>query len=309
MIENILKKSSVFLLLIYIFFFGCNDPKGTANIIDFQDSIDFNKEVEKESELPIYIAIASMTSPKETFVHYSQLIKYLSTKLGRTILIKQKKTYEEVNELIKKGQVDFAFVCSGAFVELAENKSANLLVAPVINDKTYYQAYIIATKDSEINSFGALKGRSFAFTDPLSNTGYLYPQNLLKRLKTHSRKYFSKTLFTYGHDISIQMINRGVLDGASVHGLIYDFIAEMHPENVKNIKIIKKSDWFAMPPVVTSRQLDRKQYEIYKDLFVNIHKDSIGLAILNNLKIEKFESIESSIFESVQKMKDYVDNK
>jgi phosphonate transport system substrate-binding protein len=265
-------------------------------------------DLEVDKSGPIYIAIASMTSPRETFIYYNQLIDYLSKKLGRTILIKQKKTYGEVNELLKKGEVDFAFVCSGAYSELSENKEVDLLVAPVINGKTYYQAYIISRNTPEFNSFEDLKDKRFAFTDPLSHTGYMYPRYLLKKRATHERIFFSKTLYTYGHDISIQMVNRGALAGASVHGLIYDYIEDTAPERVENVRVLKKSEWFAMPPVVIPKQLNKELATLYRELFLNIHNDSLGGTILEKLKIEKFVIVEDSIYENVRKLKDDVEN-
>jgi len=306
-----MKKILIFLFLILLSFLisSCrNKDNDQTVVVDFNDEIAPTLKYENENNRPIYIAIASMTSPRETFTHYSELIEYLSEKLGKTILIKQKKTYDEVNELLKNGEVDFAFICSGAYVGLSQKKDVNLLVAPVINDKTYYQAYIISKKNPTINSFADLKDKSFAFTDPLSNTGYSYPKKLLKELKTNKGLFFSKTIYTYGHDISIHMVNRGVIDGASVHGLIYDFITESHPESVENIKIIKKSEWFAMPPVVTPKQLNSKSFKRYQNLFSNIHNDSIGKSILKKLKIEKFVTMKDSIYNNVRKLKNYVEN-
>ncbi len=301
-----MKKNLVFLCLMILLLSCKNDNKKIE--VDFKDAVVPVSGPNKNKDTPIYIAIASMTSPRETFTYYSQLIKYLSDKLGKTILIKQKKTYEEVNELLENGEVDFAFICSGAYVGLSKRKDVNLLVAPVINNRKYYQAYIIARKNSLVQSFKDLKDKSFAFTDPLSHTGFLYPRKLLKELGTNKGMFFSKTIYTYGHDISIHMVNRGVIDGASVHGLIYDYIAETHPESVKDIKIIKKSEWFGMPPVVTPKSLDDKDFKKYKKLFLNIHKDSVGISILNKLKIEKFVEMDDAIYDNVRKIKKYVEN-
>jgi phosphonate transport system substrate-binding protein len=200
------------------------------------------------------------------------------------------------------------FRCLYRFIT-QKKKEVNLLVAPVIGGKTYYQAYIISKKDSTIHLFKDLKNKSFAFTDPLSNTGYIYPKKLLKELGSNKDLFFSKVSYTYGHDVSIHMVNRGVIDGASIHGLIYNFIAENHPESVSNTQIIKKSEWFGMPPVVASNHLDKKRIDLYKDLFSNIHRDSIGRNILKQLKIEKFVLIQDSIYDNVRKIKKYVETK
>ena len=205
-----------------------------------------------------------MTSPKVTFNYYHELIQYISGKVGHPIYFKQKKTYEEVNELLENGEVDFAFICSGAYIEEADNKYIKLLVAPEINHQTYYQAYIITNKELAIDSFEELEGHSFAYTDPMSNTGCLYPTKQLKILSSDKDLFFSKTIYTYGHDISIQMVNRGIIDAASVHSLIFNYISDIYPDRVKNIKIIKKSELFGMPPIVTPAGLSEKYFNKFR---------------------------------------------
>lgn len=306
--KNIMdKKILCFVLFIFVIISqSCQDKSNEKKIINFNDTKE--TKYENENEAPIYIAISSMTSPRETFKYYNQLVEYLSDKLGKPILIKQKRTYSEVNELLRKGKVDFAFICSGAYIDLSLEKDINLLVAPVINDKTYYQAYIISKKSPNINAFKDLMNKSFAFTDPLSNTGHIYPEKLLKELGTDQKSFFTKTLYTYGHDVSINLVNRNVIDGASVHGLIFDYISENNPKNVSNIKILKKSEWFGMPPIVTPKQLDNESYGKYKQLFLNIHKDSIGRSIIKKLKIDKYVTMEDSTYDNVRKLKNYVEN-
>lgn len=293
----------VFSTFIFFCLLSCtNFDKRKVNV-DFSDTISLKPNTSSDSLSPVYIAIASMTSPRETFNYYHDLIDFISKKVGHPIYFKQKKTYEEVNELLETGEVDFAFICSGAYIEEAKNKHVRLMVAPVINGQTYYQAYIIAQKNSAINSFNELEGHSFAYTDPLSNTGYLYPRKHLYNLGTNENIFFTKTIFTNGHDISIQMVNRGIIDASSVHGLIFEYIASVYPERVENIKIIEKSKLFGMPPVVTPIGLSNKHFKDYQDIFLNIHEDSVGMEILNKLKIEKFVLINDTIYDNVRRLK------
>ena len=69
---------------------ACSNKQNSNPEIDFsetKDIVDGNLEDESEA---IYIAIASMTSPKETLTYYQDLIKYMSEQIGRPIYIKQK---------------------------------------------------------------------------------------------------------------------------------------------------------------------------------------------------------------------------
>lgn len=284
------------------FLFSCNNFEKQKTSIDFSDTVSTELQNDTTRISPVYIAIASMTSPRETFNYYHNLIDFISEKIDRPIYFKQKKTYKEVNDLLENGEVDFAFICSGAYVEEMKKGKIKLLVAPKINNQTYYQAYIITGINSGLNSFMELEASSFAYTDPLSNTGYLYPRKLLQNLNATEEEFFSKTIYTYGHDISIQMVNRGIIDAASVHGLIFDYISTIYPERVENVKVIDKSELFGMPPVVTRSGLENKYFNKYQEVFLNIHNDSIGAAILSNLKIEKFVIVHDSIYDNIRQL-------
>ena len=298
-----------FIPIILIFLcISCSNSNRDHTVVDFTDTLAQENSIDQQGSKVVYIAIASMTSPKETFTYYSDLINYISQKAGYPIYIKQKKTYEEVNTLLENSEVDFAFICSGAFVDKYKKGKTRLLVAPEIDHKTNYNAYIIAQKDSDIESFRDFKNKSFAFTDPLSNTGRLFPLKKVTQQHISEKDFFAKTIFTYGHDISIQMVNRGIIDGASVHGLIYNYISTHHPEKVENVKIIEKSEIFGIPPIVTPAVLDQKSFDKYQQIFLNLHKDSVGKKILNNLMIDKFVMVDDSIYNNVFELKEFIDN-
>ena len=161
---------------------------------------------------------------------------------------------------------------------------------------------LVQQKDSKINGFKDFKNKSFAFTDPLSTTGRLYPLNKLKRLHETEEDFFLKTIYTYGHDISIQMVNRGIIDGASVHGLIYEYIALNHPERVENIKIVVSSGGFGIPPVVVPATLDEECFNKIRSVFLEMNSDSIGIGVLNNLNIDRFEVVGDTLYKSVFKL-------
>ncbi|MCF6242588.1 MAG: PhnD/SsuA/transferrin family substrate-binding protein [Bacteroidales bacterium] len=297
------------LFIIAILVLSCNKPDKKETIVDFADTVSSIGNSNLERNKVVYIAIASMTSPKETYIYYDDLIKYISKKVGHPIYIKQKKTYEEVNLLLENSEVDFAFICSGAFVDEYKKDKIKLLVAPEIDHKISYHAYIITQKGSKIEKFIDFENKSFAFTDPLSNTGRMYPLKKLAELNRDENDFFHKTVFTYGHDISIQMVNRGIIDGASVHGLIFHYLSLFYPEKVKNIKVIERSEAFGIPPVVTPKSLKKECFDKYQKIFLNIHKDSTGKKILEKLHINKFITVQDTLYKSVFQLKEYINKK
>lgn len=303
-----MKKNILILnILTVILLFACEN-KDKKITVDFSDTLKTHKNSQSSSEKPIYIAIASMTSPEETLSNNNALLTYISERMNKPIVLKQRKTYKEINELLGKGEVDFAFICSGPYIVGEKKSDLKLLAVPQYYGKIYYQAYIISNKHSDINSFTDLKGKKFAFTDPLSTTGYLYPRKLLHDLYANERLFFDQYIYTYAHDISIQMVNRGIIDGASVHSLIYNHFLKFHPEKIENVKIIKKSLWYGTPPVVVPAKIKRLKFIQLQNIFLNMHNDSIGKKILKDLEIEKFVAVKDTLYNSVRKLKDYSSN-
>ena len=304
---RVMKKMLTISILLIVLFSACQNADKKVTI-DFADTLYTNKDLHSSIEKPIYIAISSMTSPEETLSNYNELLNYISTKINKQVVLKQRKTYKEINELLKNGDVDFAFICSGPYIDGERSSEMKLLVVPQYHGKTYYQAYIISNKNSDINSFSDLKGMKFAFTDPLSTTGKLFPHKLLLNLQTNERLFFEQTIYTYAHDISIQMVNRGIIEGASVHSIIYDHFVEFHPEKVQNVKIIEKSNWFGTPPVVVPFDIEKSKFINLQNIFLDIHNDSIGKKILEDLEIEKFVAANDTLYNSVRTLKNYSSN-
>ncbi|MBI5729996.1 MAG: phosphate/phosphite/phosphonate ABC transporter substrate-binding protein [Ignavibacteriales bacterium] len=304
---NILKA----VLFLTLFFVGCQKEKeqeiktidiNLAKPNSAEETVNSNPDSLKKMK----IAIGAMTSPKETFTYYKDLIKYISEKIGTRIEFTQRKTYNEVNLLLENGQVDFAFICSGAYVEPAVRNKVDILAVPVINGKSLYQAYIITHKGTGITKIEDLKGKSFAFTDPLSHTGHLYVLKRLNDLGETGNHFFSKSIFTYAHDNSIQLVEKGTVDGATIDGLIYDYLYKVKPERVKNIRIIEKSEYFGIPPIVIQRNYDHVLKEKIRKVFLDMHNDSIGKRILSKLFMEKFIIGDKKDYLTVRKYRDLI---
>ncbi len=104
------------------------------------------------------------------------------------------------------------------------------------------------------------------------------------------------------------MVNHGLVDGASVHSLIFNYLSHHYPEKVKNIKIVGESEHFGMPPVVTPISLNKEKYNRYQQIFLNMHNDSIGESILDKLEIDKFVVVEDTIYNSVFQLCKQIEN-
>jgi phosphonate transport system substrate-binding protein len=81
-----------------------------------------------------------------------------------------------------------------------------------------YQSYLIVHKDSPFRTIEDLKGKTFAFTDPDSNSGSLVPRYWLKQLNTRPEDFFRSITYTYSHDNAIMAVAKQLVDAAAVDG-------------------------------------------------------------------------------------------
>lgn len=256
----------------------------------------------------IRIAVSAIISPEETFAYYQDMFNYISLKMGVPVKLIQRKTYQEVNDLVRKNSVDAAFVCSLAYVEGNEQFGMELLVVPIVRGEPRYYSYIIVPEDSNVNSLKELKGKTFAFTDPLSNSGKLSPEYLLAQMGENPETFFRLTFFTYSHDKSIQAVAEGMVEGAAVDSLVWDFKNFTDPRFTSRTKIINKSKPFGIPPVVVSKDIDPSLKEKLRKILLEMHEDEKGREILDRIMIDRFSEANDSLYDSIREMEKVVRN-
>jgi phosphonate transport system substrate-binding protein len=297
-IENLAR-----LMAFMILFQNC-DKSGQLHKEDIIE-VDFSKIIQDTTHLSsqsnnntLNLAISAMISPAETYRYYEALINYISKHANRSIRFVQRESYNEVNKLLEIGQVDLAFICSGAYVRAVDKIPVSIIAIPVINGERFYRAYIIKHKNSPIQKFEDLRDKIFAFTDPLSNSGHLYALKRVKELSSSADQFFSKTIFTHAHDYSIQAVDQKIVDGATVAGFVFDYLKAFNPERIENVKIIETSEAYGMPPVVTVDPDIKKQIQ---PILLEMHKNAQGKKILKKLIIDRFVSSDSTDYTTIKK--------
>lgn len=255
----------------------------------------------------IRFGVASVISPGESYSQYSALSDYLGKKLNMKVAFFQKDSYAKMNTMIRDGEVDVATVCTGALLDLNE-KDYKVLAIPVVRGKSSYHSYIIVSEKSGIKSVDELKGQTFAFTDSLSNSGALYPTYLItKNTNQNPDRYFSKVYYTGNHDKSIFLVNSGVVAGAAVDSLIFEYFREKYPEKVANIRIIDVSPEFLAPPIVASGKVPEKLFKKMQNALTNMHKDDEGRKILRGILVDMLIPPDSHSLDSMIEMKKFLD--
>jgi phosphonate transport system substrate-binding protein len=298
-----LSKFLVFLLLSCLLI-SCNNSPREIKIIHTGENSGQREKIPADNYESLKVAVSAILSPRETFRSYEGMFQYISMKTGIPIEFQQRKTYREINQMLETGQIDFAFICSGAYIELNQDKDVEILAIPHCHGQSFYKAYIIVNTSSTAKNLDDLKKSSIALTDPMSNSGYLYVKHRLQENGDRIEDFFSSAQFSYGHDLSIQMVAKGIADAASVSQFVYEYYKHRKPEVIQNIRILEASNGFGMPPVVVSSRMSREMRQKVFDLLVNMHNDPEGARILEDLMIDSFHKGNDDDYNSIRKMRD-----
>jgi phosphonate transport system substrate-binding protein len=263
-------------------------------------------EVARQPEERVRIAVGGMITPKEGMAYYRDFLRYVQDKIGVKVEYVDREGYAEINEMLENRQLEAAFVCSGPYVEGHERFGLELLAAPEAYGAAVYHSYIIVPKGSAARSFADLRGKRFAFTDPLSNTGKLVPTFMLAKMNETPESFFKEFIFTKAHDKSIKAVAQEVVDAAAVDSLIWEYLNATNPEFTGRTRILEKSPPYAIPPVAVPRDLAPELKEKLRSAFLSANADPQGREILRKMRIDRFVAIEDGAYDSVREMQAWV---
>ncbi|MEO8059950.1 MAG: phosphate/phosphite/phosphonate ABC transporter substrate-binding protein [Burkholderiales bacterium] len=145
---------------------------------------------------------------------YKPLAQYLAAKLGRPVELRTVDTWEGLAKSLANGETDLALMGPWGYV-LANHAARAQVVSTILYDgKPEYFALMITHPESGIKTVADLKGKTFAFGDKGSTSGYLIPLHYFMTQGIDPDRYFSKVLYTKHQAIETQ-VAAGQLDAGA----------------------------------------------------------------------------------------------
>jgi phosphonate transport system substrate-binding protein len=166
--------------------------------------------------------------------------------------------YNGVIEALRSKKLDVAYL--GPFSYVLANQMANVeAFAVAVTKKTGQSAYksvIISRKGSGIAAPADLKGRTFAFVDPTSASGHLFPKAGLLQNGYDPEAFFGRVIFSGSHDASILAVANNKVDAAAVADRILASAIAKGQVKQDDIQIVWSSSPIPESPMVWRKDLD-----------------------------------------------------
>ena len=116
--------------------------------------------------------------------------------------------------------------------------------------------------------------------------------------------FFAKVIYTYSHDNSIMAVSKGLVDGAAVDGLVWEYYQHRNPLWTSGTRVIRKSEPYGIPPVVVSSTIATPFKEQIQGLLLSMHEDATGRKILQELMIDRFLAPKAEWYDTVRQVEE-----
>jgi phosphonate transport system substrate-binding protein len=167
----------------------------------------------------LVMAVTPSNIPTELFKAGEAFGAELGKKLGLPIKVYMPTDYLGVVEALRNKTADLAFIHPAGYVFANREAKAQIVAVDVWHGKTSYTSRIFVRKDAGITSLGQLRGKTIAFVDPGSTSGYVYPMALLIKqglVKNRDPKtFFKDAMFAGTHEAALLALLNGSVDAVA----------------------------------------------------------------------------------------------
>ena len=251
------------------------------------------------------IGFAPFENQREVLKKAGPVVQALARSLKIKVIPFVAGDYPGVVEAMKGGKLDVAFFSPAALVMAEKVAGARVILKSVYKGRAHYFSAIITRADGPIKTMADLKGKNFAFVDPGSTTGSVYPKLMMIKAGLDPARDLGRVIYAGGHDASILAVYNGKVDAAATfanddHG---DDVPWKHilKSDATRIRAIAYSKPIPNGAVAVSRHLSPALTARIKRAFLDLGTTGHGRKMLSRMYlIEAFAPATSADYDPVR---------
>jgi phosphonate transport system substrate-binding protein len=215
---------------------------------------------------PIKIYFTPSVDAKRITNNAKELVDFLEKETGYYFTTAVPASFVAVVEAFGTKKADIAGINTFSYLMANEKYGAEAKLRIVRdNGETTYKGQFITRVDSGIDSLQDINGRTFAYVDPSSTSGFILPRAKMERLGIKP----SETVFAMRHDNVVIMVYQKQVDAGATYyappdpatGKILDArmrVLQQFPDVAKKVKIIGFTEDIPNDPWVFRKDLDEE---------------------------------------------------
>lgn len=235
------------------------------------------------------------------------IVEILQRQLGMEVRPFVATDYTGVVEALRANKLDIAFLTPASYVLAKNEANVRVVLKSERKGSPFYYAAIITRADSGIRTLEDLRGKTFAFGDPLSTSATVFPRKMLYERGIDPVRDFKQVLYSGGHDATVLAVLNGKVDAGATYANSPDghdtawmrYLKD--PDDVKKIRAIAFSEPIPADNLVINAQLDEGIVKKVEAIFLDLSRDPKGKKMLRDLyQIDGFVPATDQDYDSVR---------
>ena len=255
------------------------------------------------AEETLRIVFIAYQNPDRLASNVEPVVTYLEKALGTKVKKFVATDYAGVVEALRNDSADIGFMGPLQYIIAHQHSGAIPLLGEVYGDKASYTSRIFVRKDSGISSLAQLRGKSIAFTDPISSSGFLYPVTIFtdkKLFVKEPKDFFGQVYFSGGDEQSIRAVYNGFVDAAGVGEFSYSLLKA---EERDQVIVIGESRPIPSHCVVARKGLAPERRDALRDALLALNEEGPDHKLLKNLYgVDGYVRVTHETFADVAKL-------
>jgi phosphonate transport system substrate-binding protein len=242
------------------------------------------------------------------------IYEFVVARVGQELRRPTRLIVGESIEQVRLAQVDFAFVCSLPYVRLKrENPTAvEAVAAPIVQEERYggrpiYFSDVIVPTQSPVASFSDLDGRSWAYNEPNSHSGYLITLYRLLEMRV-TPAFFGRWEMTGWHQESIRLVAAGQVDGSAIDSQVLSVELRDHPELRDQIRVICTLGPSTIQPLVATAVVSPMLRQEVTEIVTSLGTTAADRTKLAAGLVERFVAVDDSSYSDIRSMLEAVES-
>jgi phosphonate transport system substrate-binding protein len=251
----------------------------------------------------LHLVLTPSQKPTDLLVAGEEFGRVLGRLVGVPVRVTVAADYAAVVEALRNQTADLAFTHPGGYVLASREAKATIVAKNVWHGKSTFTSRIFVRKDSGVRDLEDLRGKTIAFVDPTSSSGYIYPMALLIQrglVKNRDPKtFFREAVFAGAHDAAMRALLNGHVDAIAS----FDLAREQYlkdPAERERLTFVAETPPIPEAGIAARAGLDADMFARIRTALVSIRGPAYADLLKRLYDIDGFEPAEDREYDPVR---------
>ncbi|MBV7333125.1 PhnD/SsuA/transferrin family substrate-binding protein [Chloroflexi bacterium TSY] len=237
-----------------------------------------------------------------------QITHYLGEQLGIAAEFVNDISWQERERLLDTQQVHLGWICGLPYVDKVDRHRLplELVAAPVMERPRYqqqpiYYSDVIVHRESHYNHFADLRGVSWAYNEPKSQSGYNATRYYLAQL-SETKRYFGRVVEVGSHLHAIDLVLERRIEASAIDSTVLEMEFQLRPDLKRDLRVIEVFGPSPIPPWVMTTTVPTELRQPIREVFWQMHETPEGKAILEAGQIQRLVEVGDRDYDPIREM-------